>query len=125
MEKILDTTVGQYKEGLPLHLSDPERSALAVMSEAVFKKMEAGDVHELLHTKHLLIYGCSVEEPLNFDEQGMQTLCLPTHEFQVQGGSVFFVDPLLVIQTLFHYLYFIIQISRLDQANRRSAKERW
>jgi hypothetical protein len=93
MESLLDTAVGQYEQGLPLHLADPKRSALAVMSEAEFKKMKACDVQDLLRTKHLLISDLGNVQPLKFDEQGMRTLCLPIHEFQVQGVFVAFVMP--------------------------------
>lgn len=97
METLLTTAVGQYEQGLPLHLSDPRKSAIAVMSEAEFKKMGGGEVQELLRTKHLLIYDCADKELVNFDEQGMRTLCLPTHEFQVQGGSIIFIVSLPII----------------------------
>jgi len=95
IERILDAAVAQYEQGLPLHLSDPTRSALAVMSEAEFKKMEADEVQKLLRTKHILISDCADNESLNFDEQGMRTLCLPMKEFEVQGGSIPFVIFLL------------------------------
>jgi len=87
MEKLLGAVVAQYEQGLPLHLVDPKRSAIAVMSEAKFREMRADEVLELLRTKHLLISGCAGEEPIKFDEQGMRTLCLPTKEFEVQGAS--------------------------------------
>jgi len=90
MEKLLGIAVGQYEQGLPLHLSDPKRSAFVVMSEAKFKEMGAGEIQELLRTKHVLISDCADDhgEPISFDEQGMRTLCLPMHEFQVQGACV-------------------------------------
>ena len=84
LEKLLNTAVKQYKDGLPLHLSNPERSAFTTMSELEFLRMSTGDIQELLRRKHILISDCFFQ-PLDFDEAGMRTLCPPWQTIEVQG----------------------------------------
>jgi hypothetical protein len=84
LEKLLNTAVKQYENGLPLHLSNPERSAFTTMSELEFLRMSTGDIQELLRRKHILISDCFFQ-PLDFDEAGMRTLCPPWQTIEVQG----------------------------------------
>jgi len=82
--KLFDVAVGQYQDGLPLHLSNPAQSAIAAMSAKEFNGKSAGEIQELLHSKHLLISNCE-QGPLKFDKVGMATLCTSTHPFEVEG----------------------------------------
>jgi len=84
LEKLLNTAVKQYENGLPLHLSNPERSAFMTMSELEFLRMSTRDIQELLRRKHILISDCFFQ-PLDFDEAGMRTLCPPWQTIEVQG----------------------------------------
>ena len=84
LEKLLNTAVKQYENGLPLHLSNPERSAFTTMLELEFLRMSTGDIQELLRRKHILISDCFFQ-PLDFDEAGMRTLCPPWQTIEVQG----------------------------------------
>jgi len=85
LEKLFDTAVGQYEDGLPLHLSDPTRSCISIMSAAEFEQKTAGEIQELLRTKHLLISDCEKDESFKFDQAGLDTLCLSIHPIEVQG----------------------------------------
>ena len=84
LKKLLNTAVKQYENGLPLHLSNPERSAFTTMSELEFLRMSTGDIQELLRRKHILISDCFFQ-PLDFDKAGMRTLCPPWQTIEVQG----------------------------------------
>jgi hypothetical protein len=84
LEELFDVAVGQYQDGLPLHLSNPAQSVVAVMSAMEFNRKSAGEIQEVLRSKHLLISDCE-QGPLKFDKAGMATLCMPTHPIEVQG----------------------------------------
>lgn len=89
LETLLDTAVGQYQDGLPLHLSDSTRSAITVISATDFECKSAGEIQEILRTKHILISDCEEDKDFKFDKAGLDTLCLSTHPIQVQGTSSF------------------------------------
>jgi hypothetical protein len=88
LEKLLDTAVEQYEDGFPLHLSDPSRSAIEIMSATDFGRKTAGEIQEVLRKKHLLISDCEKDTTFEFDEAGLDTLCLSIHPIEVQGMSV-------------------------------------
>lgn len=48
LEKLLDTAVEQYEDGFPLHLSNPTRSAIAIMSATDFGRKSAGEIQKVL-----------------------------------------------------------------------------
>ena len=48
MEKLLDAAVAQYENGLPIHLSNPKKSAITVMTESQYLKMTAKEVQDTL-----------------------------------------------------------------------------
>lgn len=87
LEKLLDTAVEQYRDGFPLHLSDPTRSAIAIMSASDFGSKTDGEIQEVLRTKHILISGCEKDTTFEFDKAGLDTLCLSIHPIEVQGKS--------------------------------------
>ena len=87
LEKLLDTAVGQYQDGLPLHLSDPTRSAIAILSATDFACKTPGEIQEILRTKHILISDCEHDPNFKFDKAGLDTLCLSMHPIEVQGKS--------------------------------------
>jgi len=84
LEKLLHTAVGQYEGGLPLHLSNPRKSAFETMSYEAFLSHSDGDIQDILRRKHILI---SDREPelLKFDQDGLRTLCSPWQTIEVQG----------------------------------------
>ena len=88
LEKLFETAVGQYKDGLPLHLSDPTRSSISIMSAMDFECKTAGEIQELLRTKHLLISDCAKDTNFKFDQTGLDTLCMSMHPIEVQGTSL-------------------------------------
>lgn len=98
LEAILDIAVGQYQDGLPLHLSNPTRSAIAVMSAADFERKTAGEIQEIFRTKHLLISDCEEDKTFKFDKAGLETLSLSMHPIQVQGTSSLTTINLLFLQ---------------------------
>ena len=87
LEKLLDTAVGQYQDGLLLHLSDPTRSAIAILSAIDFARKTPGEIQEILQTKHILISDCKHNPNFKFDKAGLDTLCLSMHPIEVQGKS--------------------------------------
>ena len=85
LEKLLDTAAEQYQDGFPLHLSDPLRSAIAIMSATDFARKTDGEIQEVLRTKHLLISNCEEDKTFKFNKTGLETLCLSIHPIEVQG----------------------------------------
>jgi hypothetical protein len=88
LEKLFDTAISQYEDGFPLHLSDPTRSCISIMSSMDFESKTAGEIQEVLRTKHLLISDCEKDETFKFDKAGLDTLCLSIHPIEVQGMSL-------------------------------------
>jgi hypothetical protein len=87
LENLLDTAVEQYQDGFPLHLSDPTRSAIVLMSATDFGQKSAGEIQEVLRMKHILISDCEKDTTFKFDKAGLDTLCLSIHPIEVQGKS--------------------------------------
>jgi hypothetical protein len=85
LENLLYTAVDQYQDGFPLHLSDPNRSAVAIMSATDFGHKTAGEILEVLRTKHILISNCEKDSNFKFDKAGLDTLCMSIHPIEVQG----------------------------------------
>ena len=82
----MDAVVGQYSDGLPLHIANPTRSAFRILSQAEFDKMSDREVIDGLRKQHFLITGTS-EPPLAFDEDGMRTACYHLKTVvELQGG---------------------------------------
>ena len=88
LEKLFETAIGQYKDGLPLHLSDPTQSSISIMSVMDFEHKTAGKIQELLRTKHLLMSDCEKDMNFKFDQAGLDTLCMSIHPIKVQGTSL-------------------------------------
>ena len=88
LEKLLDIAVGEYQDGLPLHLSDPTRSAITVMSVTDFACKTAGEIQEVLQMKHILVSNCEHNPNFKFDKAGLDMLCLSMHPIEVQGKSL-------------------------------------
>lgn len=88
LEKLFDTAISQYKDRLPLHLSDPTRSCISIMSVMDFECKTAGKIQEVLRMKHLLISDCEKDTMFKFDKAGLDTLCLSIHPIEVQGMSL-------------------------------------
>jgi len=84
LEKLLDTAVAQYENGFPIHLSNPLKSAIAVMSESHFQMLSTSEVQDILRYKHILISDC-VAQGLQFDKDGLRTLCSPKDIIEVHG----------------------------------------
>ena len=84
LEKFLNTAVEQYENGLPLHLTNPNRSAFATMSESEFLNKSSRDKQELIQHKHILITDCAFQQ-LKFDEDGLRILCPPWKTIEIQG----------------------------------------
>jgi len=84
LERLLQTAVGQYERGLPIHLSNPDKSIFETMSEEAFSAKGAGDIQDILRCKHILISDCD-SELLQFDEDGLRTLCSPWQTIELQG----------------------------------------
>jgi len=80
----------QYEGGLPLHLTDPGRSAIKTMSESEFTAKTSTEIQEILRHKHILISHCAFQQ-LEFDEDGLRTLCPPWQTIEVQGEVLSFI----------------------------------
>lgn len=97
LQKLLDTAVEQYQDGLPLHLSDPSTSAIAIMSATDFESKSAGEIQEVLRKKHILISDCETDKTFKFDKAGLDTLCMSIHPIKVQGKSSLAYTSYLII----------------------------
>jgi len=84
LEKLLNTAIGQYENGYPIHLSNPMGSAIAVMSESHFQMLSASEIQYILRYKHILISDCAAQG-LKFDMEGLRTLCSPKDTIEVHG----------------------------------------
>jgi len=84
LEKLLDAAVARYESGLPIHLSNPKESVFTTMSESHFLKMSAKEVQDTLRHTHILISDCAVQS-LEFDREGLRTLCSPRDTIEVHG----------------------------------------
>jgi hypothetical protein len=82
--KLLDTAAQQYENGYPIHLSNPEKSAITTMSESHFLKMSTKEVQDTLRHKHILISDCAAQG-FQFDRDGLRTLCSPKDTIEVHG----------------------------------------
>jgi hypothetical protein len=84
MEKLLNAAVAQYEDGYPIHLTNRSKSAISVMSERHFQMLSASEVQEILRCKHILISDCAAQG-LQFDRDGLRTLCNPKDTIEVHG----------------------------------------
>lgn len=84
LEKLMDASVAQYENGLPSHLSNPKESAITAMSESHFLKMSAKEIQDTLRHTHILISDCAGQR-LEFDRDGLRTLCSPRDTIKVHG----------------------------------------
>jgi hypothetical protein len=84
VEKLLDTAVAQYEDGYPIHLSNPTKSEITVMSESFFLKLGPSEIQHILRYKHILISDCAAQG-LQFDRAGLRTLCSPKDTIEVHG----------------------------------------
>ena len=76
-----------YKDGLPLHLADEEKSAMKVLTETEFEKKTVEEIQELLRRKHILI--TDIRRPaLDFDSIGLSTLGPLSMVTDIQGMSI-------------------------------------
>ena len=85
LERLLDATVAQYQNGLPIHLSNPNESAITVISESRYLEMSAKEIQDTLRHTHILISNCAFQR-LEFDRDGMRTLCSPRDTIEVHGN---------------------------------------
>jgi hypothetical protein len=86
LENLLAAAVAQYEDGLPIHLSNPQQSSITTLSETDFQKMSAKEVQDTLRHTHILVSGCTFQH-LEFDRDGLKTLCSPRDTIEVQGES--------------------------------------
>ena len=96
MEKLLDAAVAQYENGYPIHLSNPKKSAITVMTESQYLKMTAKEVQDTLRRTHILISECAAQG-LQFDRAGMRTLCSPRDTIEVHGRFRYLLQLLWLI----------------------------
>ncbi len=95
LEKLLTKVMEQYEGGLLLHLIESDRLAVATMSESEFLNKTAGEIQEVLRYKHILISDCA-SQLLEFDKDGLRTLCPPWETIEVQGEVLSFILAYLI-----------------------------
>ena len=84
LETLLDAAAAQYEDGIPIHLSNPMDSAIAVISDEHFQSMSASEIQYVLRYKHILITDCA-DQGLQFNRDGLRTLCSPKDTIEVHG----------------------------------------
>lgn len=72
-----------YKNGKPLHISDPENSVFHIVSESVFKTLTDAQVQEILRTQHIVVTD-TVKHNLNF-KQALKRLAPLSSTVTIQG----------------------------------------
>jgi len=86
--RLLDTfdcaIKASFVDGLPLHISDPEKSAFSVMTEAEFETRSVAEIQAIIRKKHILVTNMS-SPPLNFDSKGLSTLTRLGTVTHIQG----------------------------------------
>jgi len=60
------------------------------MSESEYLNKTSGEIQELLRNKHILISDCAFQQ-LEFNEDGLRTLCPPWQTIEVQGEVLSFI----------------------------------
>jgi hypothetical protein len=76
--------IQNYINSKPLHIASPDQSVFRVMSIEAFKSSSSADIQLLFSKQHIVVYGLHVEA-MQFDQNGMQTLTMPSKHFTVQG----------------------------------------
>jgi hypothetical protein len=71
-------------DGLPLHVSDPEKSAFFVMTEAEFESKSVEEIQAIFQQKHILVTGMH-SAPLQFDSRGLSSLTRLSTVTHIQG----------------------------------------
>ena len=90
LENLLNATVTQYENRYPIHLSNPKKLAITVMMESHFQMMSAKEVQDMLRHMHLLISDCATQG-LEFNWDGLRTLCSPRDTIEVHGRFPFWL----------------------------------
>lgn len=69
---------------MALHLSNPDKSAFFVLTEAQYNVLDVVKVQEILRRKHIVVQDCSFRT-YNFDGVGLGTLAPLDRVVDVQG----------------------------------------
>jgi len=78
-----------YENGQPLHITDPDCSGFAIISDAEFRAMSAHDVQELFCCKNVVVTGCK-HPNLKFDESELRTLAPLDSQVSIIGKVLMF-----------------------------------
>lgn len=73
-----------FVDGLPLHVSDPQKSAFFVMTEGEFKSSTIEEIQDIFQHKHILVTGMH-SETLQFDSRGLSSLTRLSTVTHIQG----------------------------------------
>lgn len=84
LENLLAAGVAEYQNNLLVHLSNPQESCIAVLTEEEYTGMSDRQIQNLLRNKNLLISESQVA-PLKFDEDGLRTVAPLYTKIGIQG----------------------------------------
>jgi hypothetical protein len=73
-----------FQDGLPLHVSNPEKSVFAIMTESAYEKKTVKEIQEIFRHKHIVITEMRTT-PLHFDARGLSTLTGLSTIADIQG----------------------------------------
>jgi hypothetical protein len=62
IESIAEAVQARYVNGLPLHIAEPDRSAIKIIPEQDFIRTMDADIQDILRTKNIVITGIPYEE---------------------------------------------------------------
>jgi hypothetical protein len=86
MKQLFSHIEASYRDGQPLHIVDPKKSAFDIISFVDFQALAPSQIQERLRFKHIVITGCP-HPNLKFDASGLRTLSPLDNQISIQGTS--------------------------------------
>ena len=78
------TVEGSYVDGQPLHIADPDKSAIKVLTNRELQTMSPAMRQEWFREKHII----EIERPVDdikFDKEGLERMGCMTSVLDIQG----------------------------------------
>ena len=88
LNKFADAVKNDYKDGVPLHVADPDKSVFKIMTEEEFKGKSVYEIQEIFRHRHIIVTG--IETPgVEFGSAGLAKLARLDSVTHIQGELVF------------------------------------
>jgi hypothetical protein len=76
-----------FVAGMPLHISQPERSIFKIMAQEEFNALSDKEIQDTWKRRHIVRTGFPIPR-YGFDKSGMATLTYPSKVFTIQGTPI-------------------------------------